>query len=282
MAEYKLLEPDIAPAFGVTAPTFTGTPTLFASSSFIFALSITIVIVAASFRYAYAGVLRLPASEEGIRKSKEEFKRVTYGLLGVLGLWLVLFTVNKDMLTGEVTLSALKSSGGGGGAGALTQTVPTTVPIVTNPPVTTPPGTSASEKANRDILLAAGVGINHEPCPTPSSTGCTDVGGLQSNIMNAVLALKAQCKCDVMITGGSEKAGHSSTSNHPSGRAVDISLTPNLVSFFSNPANGVVNVGDNSKCNTKYSFSGLIFWDEAQGCDSVGGARHYHASVSGK
>jgi hypothetical protein len=80
----------------------------------------------------------------------------------------------------------------------------------------------------------------------------------------------------------SEKAGHSSTSNHPSGRAVDISLTPNLVSFFSNPANGVVNVGDNSKCNTKYSFSGLIFWDEAQGCDSVGGARHYHASVSGK
>ena len=113
---YTPLEEKNLSAFGVTTPTFNGTPTLFASSSFIFALSITIVIVAASFRYAYAGVLRLPASEEGIRKSKEEFRRVTYGLLGVLGLWLVLFTVNKDMLTGEVTLSALKSSGGGGGA----------------------------------------------------------------------------------------------------------------------------------------------------------------------
>jgi hypothetical protein len=177
MAEYKLLEPDIAPAFGVTAPTFTGTPTLFASSSFIFALSITIVIVAASFRYAYAGVLRLPASEEGIRKSKEEFKRVTYGLLGVLGLWLVLFTVNKDMLTGEVTLSALKSSGGGGGAGALTQTVPTTVPI-TDPAVTNPSsGTSVpcnNTEAIKSSVSPSGAGI----C---AGTSCSLTSCINSN-----------------------------------------------------------------------------------------------------
>ncbi|MBP6949158.1 MAG: transglycosylase SLT domain-containing protein [Candidatus Pacebacteria bacterium] len=177
MAEYKLLEPDIAPAFGVTAPTFNGTPTLFASSSFIFTLSITIVIVAASFRYAYAGVLRLPASEEGIRKSKEEFRRVTYGLLGVLGLWLVLFTVNKDMLTGEVTLSALKSSGGGGGAGALTQTVPTTVPI-TNPTVTNPgSGTSApcnNSESVKSSVSPSGAGI----C---AGTSCSLTSCINSN-----------------------------------------------------------------------------------------------------
>jgi len=277
---YIPLEEKNLSAFGVTAPTFTGTPTLFASSSFIFALSITIVIVAASFRYAYAGVLRLPASEEGIRKSKEEFRRVTYGLLGVLGLWLVLFTVNKDMLTGEVTLSALKSSGGGGGAGALTQTVPTTVPVTT-PPVTTPPAaSSASEAANRATLAAARIEINNPACATPSSTGCTDVGGLESNIMSAVLALKAQCNCYVKVTGGSEKAGHSATSNHTLGKAVDISFTPELLSFFENNA---TKVGTNAPCGITYRFSGLIFWDEKTGCVAgTSNPRHFHASYTGR
>ena len=92
----------------VTDITSIGGTSFFASTSFIYTLAFVVIIVAASFRYAYAGTLRLPGSEEGIRKSKEEFRRVTYGLLGVLGLWLILATVNKDMLTGNVSLGALR------------------------------------------------------------------------------------------------------------------------------------------------------------------------------
>jgi hypothetical protein len=107
---YVPLESELVSSLGpkLTFST-TDTPALFTSTSFIYSFAFVIIIVTASFRYALAGVLRMQASEEGIRKSKEEFKRVTFGLLGVLGLWLILFTVNKDMLTGEVGLENLKT-----------------------------------------------------------------------------------------------------------------------------------------------------------------------------
>jgi hypothetical protein len=115
---YVPLEPELAKSFGSKMSFNTNdTPTFFTSSSLLFTIAFVIIIVTASFRYVLALMLRMQASEEGMRKSKEEFTRVTYGLVGVLGLWLILFTVNKDMLTGDVGLSNLdetKSSGSGG------------------------------------------------------------------------------------------------------------------------------------------------------------------------
>ena len=127
-ASYVPLEGGILSSIGGKQASFdtAATPSFFASTSFLYTFSFVIILAAASFMYAHAGVLRMQANEEGLRKSKEEFARVTYGLLGVLGLWLILFTVNKDMLTGDVTLSALKitstpssglSTGGNGNTG---------------------------------------------------------------------------------------------------------------------------------------------------------------------
>ncbi len=109
--DYKLLEESLTKDLGGENFNFntSNSSSFFASTSFIYVFAISIIIVAAALRYAYAGMLRIDASESGIKKSKEEFTRVTYGLLGVLGLWLILFTVNKDMLTGDVTLSNLTS-----------------------------------------------------------------------------------------------------------------------------------------------------------------------------
>jgi hypothetical protein len=110
--DYKLLEPTILEQAGIKSPSFNSSNfSLFSSTSFLYTLFFVVIIVAASFRYAYAGILRMSASESGIKESKEEFKRVTYGLLGVLSLWLILATFNRDMLTGDVGLGGLRTSG---------------------------------------------------------------------------------------------------------------------------------------------------------------------------
>lgn len=66
--------------------------------------------------YARAGLIRMQASEQGVRKSNEEIKRVTIGLLGILSLFVIIYTFNRDILRGDVGLDAFRtgiSSGGG-------------------------------------------------------------------------------------------------------------------------------------------------------------------------
>jgi hypothetical protein len=73
------------------------------------------IIAVASFKYTEAGIIRMEASERGIKNSNEIFKKTTLGLLGVFSLWLILSTINKDLLTGNVGLEKLRTSGVGGG-----------------------------------------------------------------------------------------------------------------------------------------------------------------------
>ena len=191
MAEYKLLEPNLTRGLtdkGIGFNT-SATPSFFASTSFIYTLAFVVIIAAASFRYAYAGTLRINPSEANIKKSKEEFTRVTYGLLGVLGLWLVLFTVNKDMLTGDVTLANLRAEVGGGG-----------VSINTGAITGIPSGTSASCSNIESIkasVQAGGAGI----CANTSCslTACTTNSQYKTMIQNIAgsnwkMALVLMCK----------------------------------------------------------------------------------------
>jgi hypothetical protein len=248
---------------------------LFASTSFLWSAGIMICVLAAGFMYMRAGAIRMQASEAGVRKSNEEIKRVTLGLLGVLSLFVILYTFNKGLLQGDVDLQGLKAtpvtmvSGGGGdyaGAGATG---------VTPGPATT----DGSEAANRAALSAVGITINHDPCTGSSGTGCTNVGGINPASITVLLKLKSECGCDVMVTGGTEP-GHSPNSNHGVGKeAIDVSLTPQLSDFFK--AHGTI-LGNTSPCNIRYGYGGFIFWDEATGCDGIGGPRHFHASFSGR
>ena len=119
---YTALEKDSLKPLGIDSPTFDGSASLYASSSFLYALCFSAIIGAAFYRYVIAGTLRMQASEGSIRQSNEVFKKVTLGLLGVFSLFLIIFTVNKDLLTGDVGLSALRTiaTAGGGNAGGGT------------------------------------------------------------------------------------------------------------------------------------------------------------------
>jgi Transglycosylase SLT domain len=109
---YQQLEPRLTSSLGITVPSFTGSTSLYQTSVYIYTLFFIAIIGASFYRYVLAGIWRMEASEQGLRKSNETIKKTTLGLLGVFGLFLILFTVNKGMLTGDVNLDGLRSGGG--------------------------------------------------------------------------------------------------------------------------------------------------------------------------
>ena len=122
--EYTSLEPSNLQALGVKTPSFDAgsSASFFATSSFLYSLFFTTIVIAAAYRYVVAGSLRIQASESSLRQSNDIVKRVTLGLLGVFSLFLILFTVNKGLVNGEIGLDALYT--GKGNTSAVSGVVP--------------------------------------------------------------------------------------------------------------------------------------------------------------
>jgi hypothetical protein len=121
--EYTPLEQNNLSLLGVNAPSFSGASTSFyATSTFIYTLLFIAIVGAAFYQYTLAGIQRMEATSNSISKSNEIIKRVTLGLLGVFSLFLILFTVNKGMLRGDIGLSSFNISGAGGGSSQVVTT----------------------------------------------------------------------------------------------------------------------------------------------------------------
>lgn len=226
--EYKTLEPNNLKALGVTAPSFNGGgASFYATSSFVYTLFFIAIVTAAFYRYALAGMLRMEASETGIRKSNEIFKRVTLGLLGVFSLFLLLFTVNKGLVTGDVGLSGLAVKGVPVTQQPVTITQPATGKAPFIPRNNDDPagwGAIQNDAAVRTLLRnlpSGGITINRSVCTTPTQTSCTTVGGLPQESLSMLTSLRNACGGTITVTGGTE-AGHKS--HGPGLFPVDISL----------------------------------------------------------
>ncbi len=116
-------------------------------SIFLFTTFFAVIVAAAFGKYVMAGVYRIQASEAGIRKSNETIKRVTLGLLGVFGLFLVLYTVNRGFLESDINLDGLRIGGGVVSGG--------------NNPVVKDPNTTNQDKTNKnDTSLAICPGVD--------------------------------------------------------------------------------------------------------------------------
>ena len=149
MQEYKQLEEGSLGSLVSNVPKFNGTTvSFFDSSSFIYMLLFSAIIGAAFYEYILVGVYRMEASESGIRKSNETFKRTTLGLLGVFALFLIIFTLNKGLLTGDVGLTSIKSAP----VPATTPSSNTNTP--TNNGAVAPPAAPAGSPAGSGILAS--------------------------------------------------------------------------------------------------------------------------------
>ncbi|MFA6608547.1 MAG: hypothetical protein WCT07_01400 [Candidatus Paceibacterota bacterium] len=270
--EYISLEPKITQGLGLPPTTFSASQAVsFASStSFIYMFLIILCVGAASFVFMRGGIYRMQASEAGIRKSNEEFKRGTLGLLGVLGLFLILYTLNKSLLSGDVGLAALKIKPATNisVSGSTVSSQPSTA----NPSIPTtnddPAGWNAIKndsvvRAQLAALPNGGITVNKSVCITPTQTSCTTVGGWPDATISMLSQLRNTCSGRIMITGGTE-AGH--RSHGPGLTPVDVSLNDNQLescirSFPKTTAD--------SFCYKSYTKFGFTF------CDEIG-VRHWH------
>jgi hypothetical protein len=271
ITSYASLEPTIGTELGVAAPSFKGTPTSFYDISvFAWTFSLTIIGMAVLWRLLVAGGYRMQASEANIRKSNEIAKKAVLGFLGVFGMFILLFTVNKGLITGDVGLADLAVKGG------MTEGVAQTA----NPPspATGSPsgngdiqGAINADAAIRQQLRSINITVNKPVCPNTTATDCTTVGGLPAETISMLSSLRSTCGGEIMITGGTEP-GHSS--HGPNLYPVDIGIKDSTlnacISSFSVSTRNLKRKDGSNLCKNAFQNFGFVF------CDENNAEAHWH------
>ncbi len=292
---YAPLEENLLTAVDVAIPTFSGSsPTLSATTSLITIIFFMLIGGAAFYRYVMAGIYRLEASENGIRKSNEAFKGATLGVLGVFLMFLIFFTFNRDILLSDVGLGALQNKPVAGGTGGTPQTgsqAPTTPtgPLPTGAcrrstctAADLPRITGASDDSVRRDLGSGGIAVNVGACTQIGQRSCTNVGGMPSELVAMLRSLKTACNCTITVSGGTEWWSHST--HGPGVMAVDLRIPrsssggPDLNDPLYVYLKSQKNLGSSGVCHSVVSWSGWKFCDEKSGATMSSTNRHWHVS----
>jgi hypothetical protein len=173
----------------------------------------------------------------GKSAGKERIKNAIWGLVLVISAWLILYTINPNLLTlnlniEKVTTSAPAGVTLGGELSAGTGAVLPWYPLS--------PEQVAMNKTVMDELKKYGVGVNAGPCTTQGQTsGCTNLVGMLDSTFRGVTDLKKACgdKCIIEISGGTE-GGHAS--HGPGEPPVDLRTGTNLDKYILDKKNEVV------------------------------------------
>jgi len=176
----------------------------------VFTISIGLAAILATLMIVVGGIQRVTAYDNPGKKGEanERITNAVLGLLLVLSAWLILYTINPDLIRLDLVIPAIGVAAPTGGPG------PGPIPE---------PATPAEyiyytdEDQVRATLGGFGIGINNaQPCPVNvtyqqyrinEGSGCTSVGTLPGNAQFRLRFLKLQCGCSVIITGGTE-SGH--------------------------------------------------------------------------
>jgi hypothetical protein len=116
----------------------------------------------------------------------------------------------------------------------------------------------------REQLRQLGISVNKSVCSTPSSTGCTTVGGMNPGTISMLQSLRSSCGGNIEITGGTE-AGH--RSHGPGLTPVDIGIKDNTLNTC---IRGFSQGPKLDWCNATYTNFGYVF------CDEINAEPHWH------
>ena len=271
LVSYISLEPNSLSSLGIASPSFSGAATTFlATSTFIYMLLIALAVGGAFVQFVRIGgrMMMLEPSESNISATKKMTKNATLGLLGILCMFLFLFTINKDLVTGNVGLAGLRVKGG------------STTPATQEPKVEAISNTGnyaarlASHKAAVAMLSPSGIHTNYQDAACTEAQlnqksgipSCSSLAFMKQETIQMLLKLHDACKCTIIITGGTEP-GHIT---HGEGkRAVDLRLggprgdvnnNDQLYAFLRSAATN--KYGPDRNCFEKFVWGGFKFCDE--------------------
>lgn len=176
-----------------------------------------IVIVVGGFKYMTTDAL------QGKEDGKNMVWNAVKGLFLVIGAWLILYTINPDLLNLKLTIDRAdiaKPAGASGGTlgGATTGGTPMTDAEI------------IESNAVRLSLENEGIYTYTGPCIYGQTKGCVNLNGLTDTTKDGLVSLKNSFGQNITITGGTE-AGHSATGGHPTGDSVDLGFSYNNASL---------------------------------------------------
>lgn len=184
--------------------------------------------------------------EESIFGKVNAKSKITSALLGLgiaLSAYALLYTINPDLLGGNLKINAV--------------TVEIDPEVHGDNPQTSVNGKYCagkytdkqawlSDEKERTLVKNAGITINKDNCTYVGQQNCTSLTGL--NTAKLIALKKSSCPtCEVVITGGTECWLHSNKTQHlPGNSIVDLRTTTTLVSYV-------------EKNNTKLAATGMNF-----------------------
>ena len=134
----------------------------------------------------------------GKSQGKEWIENAIWGLMLVIGAYVILYTINPQILNFTLTLPRPQIASS------------TATAVVT----TMTPQEIADDQAVRARLI--GINVNAGACTQGQIGGCTNLNGLHERAVQGLIGLKSACGCAITITGGTEP-GHAT---HGVGRPI--------------------------------------------------------------
>ncbi len=179
-----------------------------------FNLTIGIAAVLAFIMITWGGIEYMTTDAIfGKSSGKERITNAIWGLLLVIASWVILNTINPNLLNFSLILETPKTQGQSAAdlavilGGDLSAGTGKILPGYTL--------TDAQVKTNtamiNDLKNNYGINVNAGPCTNGETSGCTDLVGMPASTYDGLKALRTACGaiCGIMISGGTE-GGHAS------------------------------------------------------------------------
>lgn len=211
--EYTVLAP--LPGIGDDSG---GKTTLTEYLTAIFNLTISVSVVLAFVMITFGGIVYATSDAlSGKSKGREWVQNAIVGLLIVIGAWVILNTINPQILDFKLLIPGAKMENSGAGG------------VTGEGGGVTPGYVMTEEQIARDAFVRMGLAplkVNWpNPCTDGQTLGCTNLNDLPSGTINSLKSLRVVCDCEMVITGGTE-GGHR---EHGPGKAVvDLRDNPKL------------------------------------------------------
>ncbi len=222
----------LAPLPGIGDGGSNGKTTLETYLPNIFNLMVGIAAALAFIMITWGGVTYATSDALSTKsEGKNYIENAVWGLLLVIGAWVILNTINPQILNFDLVLpksniqTAPGVSVGGGGSGGGGQALPGYV--MSDAQI-------ADHIKNKNKLYNdSGGKINTnttEPCKTRATTGCTNLNDLPGTAITGILQTQKDCgNCSILITGGTE-GGH--VTHGPGKSAVDFRPSSELTGLL--------------------------------------------------
>lgn len=188
--------------------------------------------------FLFAGGYYLFGGENpgNIKKAHGIFRVAIYGILITFTGWLIVNTIIAQFVNSDSEFGLwLPWNDIPPCSAEGTAVIPVAVaPQITETQTTAPEG-MVSANRGRALLQIGGVDVNRtNECKTLQDTGCTSIGGLPEKAITNSIDIKANCNCNVEITGGADGPGsHSPNTLHKQGNAVvDYAYDKNLGDYL--------------------------------------------------